>query len=107
MFHSSLAECQAALPQVLALQAPTTVWTGDKDPNAAVRARFTPQRDPPLYFLLWVPLLVAATVLLVSGVQRLRHARSGGARSAPKEPAATDHGTGRIGDGVYGWDWLT
>lgn len=75
--HASLADCQAALPGVLASRAPTTVWTGDKDPNAAVRARFTPQRDPPPYFLLWVPLLVAAPVLLVSGVQRLRRARSG------------------------------
>lgn len=75
--YGSLPECQAALAGVLASRATTTVWTGDKDLNAAVRARFTPQRDPPPYFLLWVPLLVAAIVLLVSGVQRLQRGRSG------------------------------
>jgi hypothetical protein len=50
---------------------------GDQDPNAAVRARFTPPlRDPPPYFLLWVPLSAAAIVLLVSGVRRWRRAGS-------------------------------
>jgi hypothetical protein len=75
-FYASLPECQAALPDVLALKSPTTVWTGDKGLDATVRARFTPQRDAPPYFLLWVPLSVAAVVLLVSGVQRLRRART-------------------------------
>jgi hypothetical protein len=80
VFYASLPECRAALPEVLALRAPTTVWTGDKDPNATVRARFTPQRDSPPYFLLWLPLLIAALVLLISGVQRLRRTRSDQAR---------------------------
>ncbi len=72
VFYESLAQCQAALPNVLELKAPTTIWTGDKDPNAAVRARFTPQRDAPPYFLLWLPGGVAAVVLLASGFLRLR-----------------------------------
>ena len=75
VFYASLSECQAALPAVLAAKAPTTVWTGDKDPNASVRARFTPERDPPPYFLLWVPLLVATLVLLASGFLRIRDRR--------------------------------
>ncbi|MBK9443764.1 MAG: hypothetical protein IPN53_21735 [Comamonadaceae bacterium] len=73
VFYASLSLCQAALANVLELKAPTTLWTGDKDPNSAVRARFTSERDPPSYFLLWVPLLVAALVLLVSGFLRIRH----------------------------------
>ncbi|ROZ76528.1 hypothetical protein [Ramlibacter sp. WS9] len=75
VFYATLQECTAALPAVLASKAPTTVWTGDKDFNAAVRARFTPERDTPPYFLIWVPLAVAALVLLVSIVQRTRRPR--------------------------------
>lgn len=75
VFYASLAECQAALPAVLAAKAPVTVWTGDKDPNASVRARFTPEREKPPYFLLWFPSAVAACVLLISGFRRLRSAR--------------------------------
>lgn len=75
VFYASLQECRAALPAVLAAKAPTTVWTGDKDPNASVRARFTPEREPPPYFLLWFPAAVAAVVLLVSGLVRARRAR--------------------------------
>ena len=76
VFYTSLSDCQAALPAVLASKAPTTVWTGDKDPNASVRARFTPERDKPPYFLLWFPSAVAAIVLLISGVVRTRSARA-------------------------------
>ena len=72
VFYASLSQCQAALPAVLAAKAPTTVWTGDKDPNASVRARFTPERDKPPYFLLWFPSAVAAVVLLVSAAARWR-----------------------------------
>ena len=72
VFYASLQECRAALPAVLAAKAPTTVWTGDKDPNASVRARFTPEREPPPYFLLWFPAAVAAVVLLISGLVRAR-----------------------------------
>ena len=76
VFYTSLSECSAALPAVLASKAPTTVWTGDKDPNASVRARFTPERDKPPYFLLWFPSVVAAVVvLLISGLARTRRAR--------------------------------
>ncbi len=75
VFYPSLSQCQAALPAVLAAKAPTTVWTGDKDPNASVRARFTPERDQPPYFLLWFPSAVAAVVLLISAVARRRSAR--------------------------------
>ena len=76
VFYTSLSECTAALPAVLASKAPTTVWTGDKDPNASVRARFTPERDKPPYFLLWFPATVAAVVLLISAFARTRHARA-------------------------------
>lgn len=72
VFYASLAQCQAALPDVVARKAPTTLWTGDKDLNASVRARFTPERDPPPYFLLWVPALVAGVVFAVSIVGRVR-----------------------------------
>ena len=72
VFYSSLQECEAALPAVLASRAPATIWTGDKDPNAAVRARFTPERDPPPYFLLWVPAAVFVALLLFSIAQRTR-----------------------------------
>ena len=75
VFYTSLSDCQAALPAVLASKAPTTVWTGDKDPNASVRARFTPERDSPPYFLLWFPAVVAAVVLLISALARTRRAR--------------------------------
>ena len=75
VFYTSLSECSAALPAVLASIAPTTVWTGDKDPYASVRARFTPERDSPPYFLLWLPSVVAAIVLLISGFVRTRRAR--------------------------------
>ena len=78
VFYASLSQCQAALPAVLAARAPTTVWTGDKDPNASVRARFTPERAPPSYFLLWVPLSVSALVLLVFGWLRTRDSRRAG-----------------------------
>ena len=76
VFYTSLSECRAALPAVLASIAPTTVWTGDKDPYASVRARFTPERDSPPYFLLWFPSVVAAIVLLISGFVRTRRARA-------------------------------
>lgn len=76
VFYASLPECLAALPSVLELKAATTVWTGDPGPDATVRARFTPQRDPPPYFLLWVPLSVVAVVLLAAAAQRLRGART-------------------------------
>lgn len=72
VFYASVAECRAALPAVLAAKASTTVWTGDKDPQAAVRARFTPQRDTPPYFLLWLPATIAATIVVVSVVRRKR-----------------------------------
>ena len=62
--------------EALELAWPTTVWTGDKDPNASVRARFTPERDKPPYFLLWFPATVAAVVLLISAFARTRHARA-------------------------------
>ena len=75
VFYTSLSDCQAALPAVLASKSPTTVWTGDKDPNASVRARFTPERDKPPYFLLWFPGAVAAVVLLISALARTRGAR--------------------------------
>jgi len=75
VFYASLSQCQAALPAVLAAKEPTTVWTGDKDPNASVRARFTPERDQPPYFLLWFPSAVAAVVLLISAVARRRGTR--------------------------------
>jgi hypothetical protein len=78
VFYASLAECQAALPNVLELKSPTTVWTGDKGPNATVRARFTPERDAPPYFLLWLPGGVAAVVLLASGFLRIRDGRRAG-----------------------------
>lgn len=70
VFYASLSACEAALPAVLAAKAPVTVWTGDKDPNAAVRARFTAERDTPPYFLLWFP----AVVLAISGFVRTRRA---------------------------------
>lgn len=70
--YASLAACQAALPAVLELKAPATVWTGDKEPNAAVRARFTAEREAPPYFLLWFPSVVAALVLLIFGLLRMR-----------------------------------
>ncbi len=70
VFYASLALCQAALPAVLAAKAPTTVWTGDKDTNASIRARFTPEREKPPYFLLWFPGAVAAVILLISGFAR-------------------------------------
>lgn len=76
VFYTSLSECSAALPAVLASIAPTTVWTGDKDPYASVRARFTPERDSPPYFLLWLPSVVAAIVLLISGFVRTRRTRA-------------------------------
>ena len=76
VFYTSLSECSAALPAVLASIAPTTVWTGDKDPYASVRARFTPERDSPPYFLLWFPSVVAAIVLLISGFVRTRRTRA-------------------------------
>ena len=76
VFYASLQECTAALPAVLASRASTTVWTGDKDPNASVRARFTPERDKPPYFLLWFPSAVAVVVLLLSGFWRTRRARA-------------------------------
>lgn len=63
--YATLAACEAALPAVRAARAATTVWTGDKDPNAAVRARFTPEREQPPYFLLWLPAVVGGVVLLV------------------------------------------
>ncbi len=72
VFYESLPACQAARPGVLELKAPVTVWTGDKGPDAAVRARFTPQRDTPPYFLLWLPGGVAAVVLLASVLLRMR-----------------------------------
>ena len=72
VFYSSQQECKAALPAVLAARPPATVWTGDKGPQAAVRARFTPQRHPPPYFLLWLPLSVAAAALVFSAVRRGR-----------------------------------
>lgn len=75
VFYTSLSECKAALPPVLAAKVPTTLWTGDKDPNAPVRARFTPERGTRPYFLLWFPLVVAAFVLLISGFRRTRGAR--------------------------------
>jgi hypothetical protein len=75
VFYASLQQCVAALPAVLASKAPATVWTGDKDPNASVRARFTPERDTPPYFLLWLPAAVAAVVLLISAFVRMRSAR--------------------------------
>jgi len=74
VFYASVSECNAALPAVLAAKAPVTVWTGDKDPNAAVRARFTAERERPPYFLLWFPSVVAAVMLLISGFLRTRHA---------------------------------
>lgn len=76
VFYGTVQECNAALPGVLAAKAPTTVWTGDKDPNAAVRARFTPERDPPPYFLLWLPAAIALVVFLVSGFSRMRRTRA-------------------------------
>lgn len=75
VFYASVSECNAALPAVLAAKAPVTVWTGDKDPNASVRARFTAEREKPPYFLLWFPSVVAAFVLLISGFGRARSAR--------------------------------
>ncbi len=78
VFYASLAQCQAALPNVLELKPPATVWTGDKGPNAAVRARFTPERDTPPYFLLWLPGGVAAVVLLACGFLRIRDWRRAG-----------------------------
>jgi hypothetical protein len=75
VFYASLSACNAALPAVLAAKAPVTVWTGDKDPNASVRARFTPERDTPPYFLLWFPAAVAGVVLLISGFARTRRAK--------------------------------
>jgi hypothetical protein len=72
VFYASLTQCQAALPAVRSAKAPATVWTGDKDPQAAVRARFTPQRENPPYFLLWLPAVIAGTILGVSVVQRTR-----------------------------------
>ena len=76
VFYTSLSECSAALPAVFASKAATTVWTGDKDPYASVRARFTPERDSPPYFLLWFPSVVAAIVLLISGFVRTRRTRA-------------------------------
>jgi hypothetical protein len=73
-FYASKAECDAALPAVLAAKAPTTVWTGDKDPNAAVRARFTPEREKLPYFLLWFPGAVAVVMVLISAFARRRRA---------------------------------
>ena len=70
--YPTLQDCRAALPTVLTSKAPATVWVGDKDPNAAVRARFTPERHAPPYFLLWIPGLIAAVTLLASGFMRLR-----------------------------------
>jgi len=64
--YASVEACREALPAVLAAKAPATVWTGDVDRNAAVRARFTPERGERPYFLLWIPALVAAVVLLAS-----------------------------------------
>lgn len=76
VFYASLEACKAALPEVLAAKSPTTVWTGDKDPNASVRARFTPERESPPYFLLWFPSVVAALVLLVLAFIRSRRQRT-------------------------------
>ncbi len=70
--YLTMQACRAALPAILAAAAPTTVWTGDKDPNATVRARFTPERHAPPYFLLWIPLLIAAVILPVSVFLRRR-----------------------------------
>ena len=75
VFYLTLADCKAALPAVLAAKASVTMWTGDKDPNASIRARFTPKRATPPYLLLWIPLVVAAVVLLTSGFMRVRRAR--------------------------------
>jgi len=76
VFYETLQQCEAALPDVLELKAPATVWTGDKSPNASVRARFTPERDPPPYFLLWIPSVMAAVALLVFfGFRRMRALR--------------------------------
>ena len=77
VFYASVSECNAALPAVVEAKAPTTVWTGDKDPNASVRARFTAEREKPPYFLLWWPSVVAAVMLLISGFARTRRAREG------------------------------
>ncbi len=75
VFYSSVSACEVELPAILAAKAPTTVWTGDKAPNASVRARFTPEREKPPYFLLWFPSLIAAIVLLISALKRRRRAR--------------------------------
>ena len=37
--YASLQACTVALPAVLAERPPAMVWTGDKDPDAAIRAR--------------------------------------------------------------------
>ncbi|MBL8519425.1 MAG: hypothetical protein JNK75_02030 [Betaproteobacteria bacterium] len=70
--YATMQACNDALPAVLAAKAPVTVWTGDKDPIAAVRARFTPERHAPPYFLLWVPMAVAVVVLTVAIARRTR-----------------------------------
>ena len=72
VFYATVQECKAALPAVLASRAPVTIWTGDKHPDAAVRARFTPERANPPYFLLWFPSAVAIVVLLISSLRRRR-----------------------------------
>lgn len=74
-FYASVAACNAALPAVLATRASTAVWTGDKPPDASVRARFTREHDTPPYFLLWFPAAVAAVVLMMSAFARTRRAR--------------------------------
>ncbi|RZJ16432.1 MAG: hypothetical protein EOO54_17040 [Haliea sp.] len=71
-FYASVEECRAALPSVLAAKAPATVWTGDKGTHETVRARFTPERDTPPYFLLWIPLLVALVVFVAGLVKMFR-----------------------------------
>lgn len=75
VFYASVEECRAALPSVLAARAPATVWTGDKGPQEAVRARFTRERDTPPYFLLWIPLLVVLVVLVAGLVRMVRPRR--------------------------------
>lgn len=77
VFYASLPECMAALSAVLAAKAPVAVWIGDKDPNASMRARFTPEREKTPYFLLWFPSVVAAIILLISGFARTPGALGG------------------------------
>ena len=74
-FFASKPACETDLPAVLAAKSPTTVWTGDVSPNAPVRARFTPEREEPPNFLLWFPGAVAAVMLLISGLARVRSSR--------------------------------